>query len=388
MHVLVIPSWFARYPGDPSGSFFATQAAGVQQQGDEVGIIYPDLRPVFQIRQYLSGKTEYAVDNGVRILRHTYINWTPRIESLIMPKWLNVGMRLFDEYCTRFGKPDVVHAHCFLRAGVLASKIFGKHHIPYVVTEHSSQWHKHEVTGRELQMAREAANNAKAIISVSGALLSHMHQDLALNKTHVLPNAVDSIFLSGGIQQRPAGQNIAFINIGLLNPGKRQDLLIDAFYLAFGSDTKNTLTIVGDGPERKALEARIARYRMEASIRLLGMRSRNEVVNFLEDSDCLALTSDHETFGVVVIEALAKGVPVISTDCGGTSEIVTSQNGILTEKGNVQAIAAAMSAMSQRINTGVYDRNRIREDCANKFSQQSVCSGLQEIYKEVTKLNA
>lgn len=385
MHVLVIPSWFAQYPGDPSGSFFATQAAGVRELGEQVGIIYPDLRAVYQARRHFREKLEWSVSAGVNVVRNTYINWTPRIEPLIMPRWLGAGMRLFDEYCARFGKPDVIHAHCLLRAGVLASRISRKSGIPYVVTEHSSRWHQHEVTGYELRLARTAAKNASAMIGVSKALMSSMHRDLELNRTYVVPNAVDPHFLGGAIPQRSAGRKLAFINVALLNPGKRQDLLIDAFHLAFGKDTKNTLSIVGEGPERKALAERIARYGMESSIRLLGMQPKNEVARLLGESDCLALTSDHETFGVVVIEALASGMPVISTECGGTADIVTVANGILTEKGNAQAIAAAMTVMGERIGAGMYDRNRIREDCTERFSQLAVCTRLVKIYEEAVK---
>jgi glycosyltransferase involved in cell wall biosynthesis len=385
MHVLVIPSWFAQYPGDPSGSFFATQAVGVRELGEQIGIIYPDLRPVYQARRYLGGKIECSISDNVNVVRNTYINWTPRIEPLILPRWLSVGMRLFDEYCARFGKPDVIHAHCLLRAGVLASRIARKHRIPYVVTEHSSRWHNHEVTGNELRLARAAAKDASALISVSTALLLHLRQDLELDNTYVLPNAVDSLFLDGEVRQQSTGPGIAFINVALLNPGKRQDLLIDGFQLAFGTATKNTLSIVGDGPERNSLEKRIARYGMQSSIRLLGMQPRSEVVKLLGESDCLALTSDHETFGVVVIEALAKGLPVISTDCGGTTDIVTCENGIVAEKGNVQAIAAAMASMQQRIEAGTYDKQHIRADCIKRFSQQSVCAELLKIYKEAVK---
>jgi glycosyltransferase involved in cell wall biosynthesis len=385
MHVLVIPSWFAQYSGDPSGSFFATQAAGVRQLGEQVGIIYPDLRPLYQARRHLREKMAWADSAGVQVLRSTYTNWTPRIEPLIMPRWLGAGMRLFDAYCARFGKPDVIHAHCLLRGGVLASRIARKHRIPYVVTEHSSRWHNHEVSGYELRLARTAAKNASAMVSVSTALLSHLGQDLELDRTYVLPNAVDPHFLEGAMPQRAAGGNLAFINVALLNPGKRQALLIDAFHLAFGKDTSHTLSIVGAGPERHALAARIARYGMEGSIRLLGMQPKSEVARLLGESDCLALTSDHETFGVVVIEALARGMPVISTDCGGTADIVTDTNGILTEKGNAGAIAAAMTAMRERIVAGSYDRKQIRQDCMDRFSQHSVCTRLVKIYEEAVR---
>lgn len=382
MHVLVIPSWFAQYQGDPSGSFFATQASGVQELGEQVGIIYPDLRSVRHVKKYLHGKTGWSASGGVPTLRKTYINWTPRIERLILPRWVAEGMRLFDEYCAKFGKPDIIHAHCLLRAGVLAAAIAKKHNVPYLVTEHSSSWHKHTVSAFELQPARMAAKHAYALISVSNALLSHLRQDVMLSRTQVLPNAVDSLFLAGPISERPYAGKLTFINVALLNPGKRHDILIDAFFLAFGKDTQHTLYIVGDGPLRLALEQRIAKYNMNASIRLLGMQNKGRVAELLDESDCFVLTSDHETFGVVVTEALAKGLPVISTPCGGTDDIVFPENGIMTQAGNAHAVAAAMTQMSQRIPLGFYDQKNIRNSCIGKYSQRAVCNELIKIYKD------
>jgi teichuronic acid biosynthesis glycosyltransferase TuaC len=382
MHVLVIPSWFPQYPGDPSGSFFATQAAGVAALGGQVGIIYPDLRPVFQLRRYFGGKTEWSTSGGVNVLRNTYINWTPRVEPLILPQWIAAGLRLFDEYCARFGKPDVMHAHCLLRAGVLAERIAREHGIPYVVTEHSSRWHKHEVTAYELPRARLAAKNAHVLISVSKALLSHLEQDVTLGKTSVVPNAVDPLFLAGELNNRAGKSGLTFINVALLNPGKRHDILVDSFHRAFGRDTTNRLHIVGDGPERKALEQRIAGYGMEGSVSLAGLQEKTRVAEMLSDADCFVLTSDHETFGVVVTEALAKGIPVVSTRCGGTDDIVAPDNGIMTEAGNVQAVADALTTMQQRIRTRFYDAARIRAGCIEKFSQRAVCTRLVDICRE------
>ena len=385
MHVLVIPAWFAQYQGDPSGSFFATQASGVQELGEQVGIIYPDLRSVRHVKKYLRSKVAWSSHDGVNILRKTYINWTPRIERLILPKWIAVGVRLFDEYCARFGKPDVIHAHCLLRAGVLAARISKEHDIPYVVTEHSSSWHKHMVSAYELRPARLAARHAYTVISVSNALLTHLKQDVELSRTQVLPNAVDVLFLNGQINERPNTGKLTFINVALLNPGKRHDILIDSFFRAFGKNTQHTLSIVGDGPLRLALAERIAKYGMTASIRLVGMQNKNRVAELLAEADCFVLTSDHETFGVVVTEALAKGLPVISTQCGGTDDIVVPENGIMTPAGDADAVAEALTVMCERIATGFYDRTNIRNSCIEKFSQHSVCYELVKIYKDAVQ---
>ncbi|WP_312247189.1 glycosyltransferase [Stutzerimonas nitrititolerans] len=381
MHVLVIPSWFYRYLDDPSGSFFETQASGVQELGVQVGIIYPDIRPLYEAAGHWCTSIESTSRNGVDTLRKRYVNWTPRIESLILPRWVSVGLRLFDEYCRRYGKPDIIHAHCLLRAGILAHRIWQKYGIPYVITEHSSKWHNNEISKYDLQISKSAAQHSSALISVSESLLNKLHKYLDFNQAYIIGNAVDSLFLDEKVQEFNNASRLTFANVAYLNSGKRQDILIEAFYLAFGQDTEHVLYIVGEGPERASLERRIAEYDMQSSIQLLGMQKKSEIAKLLSRSDCFVLTSDHETFGVAIIEALACGLPIISTDCGGPSEIVNAENGIVVMKGNAQAIMEALLEMQKKIHVGQYQKKRIRAGCREHYSKRSVASKLINIYK-------
>ncbi len=115
------------------------------------------------------------------------------------------------------------------------------------------------------------------------------------------------------------------------------------------------------------------------------MQHRRIVVKLLIEADCFVLTSDHETFGVVITEALASGLPVISTECGGRADIVNPANGMLVEKGNVQAIAEALVAMSVQIELGTYNKENIRSECMEKFSPQSVCTRLVNLFEEAVQ---
>jgi glycosyltransferase involved in cell wall biosynthesis len=93
-----------------------------------------------------------------------------------------------------------------------------------------------------------------------------------------------------------------------------------------------------------------------------------------------ALTSDTETFGVVLAEALALGVPVISTRCGGPNDIVNATNGLLVPPGDVEAMAQALQDM--RRNLANYLPEKLRADCHDRFSTQSVSTRIAEIYSK------
>ncbi len=115
----------------------------------------------------------------------------------------------------------------------------------------------------------------------------------------------------------PARQNI-ILSVGRLDPNKRFDLLIKAF--AQLSDKSARLIILGEGGERQKLTALIAR---------LGLSARVELPGYVEDTGayyakakCFVLTSSSESFGLVLVEALGFGLPVLATDCGGPLEVL------------------------------------------------------------------
>jgi glycosyltransferase involved in cell wall biosynthesis len=91
-----------------------------------------------------------------------------------------------------------------------------------------------------------------------------------------------------------------------------------------------------------------------------------------------------ETFGVVLIEALVCGKPIIATACGGPEDIVTPNNGILVEKNSVDALGTAMKKMYNTIDQ--YNPLELRAHCISKFGEKVVISSLVEIYKSVLSI--
>lgn len=97
--------------------------------------------------------------------------------------------------------------------------------------------------------------------------------------------------------------------------------------------------------------------------------------------DCFVLPSRYETFGVVYIEAMASGKPVIATACGGPDDFVTQENGLLVPVGEVSALARAMQQMMTSRHQ--YDSDKIRESVQSRFSSQAIAGQLEQIYSAV-----
>lgn len=112
-----------------------------------------------------------------------------------------------------------------------------------------------------------------------------------------------------------------------------------------------------------------------------GMLSNEEVYRFLASSDFLITNSNYETFSVATAEALACGVPVIATRCGGPEDYVNEQVGILIEPGNSKQLKEAILHMLD--NCDKYDKQEIREYAIAKFNSEVIGKSFYEVYKSI-----
>lgn len=157
------------------------------------------------------------------------------------------------------------------------------------------------------------------------------------------------------------------ITMGRLVNQKRHDLLIRAFCIVQREFTEATLLILGDGPLKNSLRDLACELGISHNVKFLGFQ-RNPF-KFLARSRVFALSSDFEGFGNVIVEALALGVPVISTDCpGGPREILKgSEYGNLVPLGNIAALASALrEVLAQDVSNPSEVQKRINR--ANDFT--------------------
>ena len=160
------------------------------------------------------------------------------------------------------------------------------------------------------------------------------------------------------LSREPIAENFSrftFITVGRLDQGKSHRLLIEAIAL---SQVEADLVIIGEGPEKENLEKLVAHYGLQARIHLLGVR-KNPFA-YLARADCFVFASTNEGFPNVLVEAMACGLPVISTDCPfGPAEILQNgEYGILVRNGDAVQMAEAMKKM--------YNNDALREGLAQK----------------------
>lgn len=380
MHILVIPSWYPQFSGDIGGSFFREQAIALKKVGYKVGVIYPQIRSLKNIKSILKKPFGLTIENdeGVNTLKWHTANYIPKNKKYNKSHWVRVVLKLFDIYVERFGKPDIIHVHSMLYAGFAAKIIYDKYNIPYVITEHSTAFARNLVPFNDISSLKKVVSDAKACIAVSNEFVTLLNELFETQKWIFIPNIVNDEFLNyeKKIEQK---EYFTFINVCFLEKKKRVDILISSFAEAFRGNEKIYLKIGGDGVLKPKLEMLAKELGVESQVVFLGKLSREQVKEEVALSNVFVLSSEYETFGVVLIEALALGKPVIATKCGGPESIIIPEVGHLIEKNSENEMKRALLKIYQDWNK--YNSAKIKQYCSENFSEKSVIEKLTKIYK-------
>lgn len=223
--------------------------------------------------------------------------------------------------------PDVVHCHCLTMnfAGALGAAIAG---VPSIGTVHGAIY---DLDTRARQVAyRVAGMFHKRIVTVSNYLRDELHQraNIPIEKIDVIYNGVpiskpDEIKAARirsefGLDE----SNFVIGSVGMLRPEKGHVDLIDAFALARKRIPTMRLLLVGDGRCKDDLRRRAAELGLNGSVQFCS--ARGDVLSILDAIDAFALPSHTEGLSIATIEAMTRARPVVVTDCGGPTEIVTN----------------------------------------------------------------
>ncbi len=134
---------------------------------------------------------------------------------------------------------------------------------------------------------------------------------------------------------------------------------------------------------RDELEQYVRRCGISDAVNFHGRLNSNEILSILEISDCMAMVSKTETFGVVYVEAMAAGLPVIATRCGGPERIVNDNNGILVKVNDEEELKKAIIYLYNHKNH--YHSDEIRKYAVENFSEGAIAKKLIEKYNEFLK---
>lgn len=388
-HIVVVPSWYSTGRGS-GGGYFRDQALALQAAGHRVAILAPDIHTRRDLRAGRSGAAQVTVEqDGVPVYRRSRRVLVPRLPYRNAIAWSLCGLSLFREYVAANGLPDLIHAHSGLDAGVLARAIKARYRIPYVITEHSAGFAGSRLRLWQRDLFRRVFRHADARIAVSPRLAALLEAQFPLTAWTYLPNILGEVFLQpldkAAVAQSGDGM-FTFICAGRLSAEKNHAFLIDAFADAFAGDGLARLQLIGSGPTEAELRRRCAERGIGGQIEFCGALPSDLLRAAMLGADAFVLASDYETFGVAVIEALAVGLPVVSTASGGPDHLIDPRNGLLVPVGNRAALREALVEMRRR--AGGYDRAAIRGAAISRFGPAAFARGFEEIVGNLPRRHA
>ncbi|MDD4050983.1 MAG: glycosyltransferase family 4 protein, partial [candidate division Zixibacteria bacterium] len=167
-------------------------------------------------------------------------------------------------------------------------------------------------------------------------------------------------------------------------PNYAPDLVLDALAAALKEYPRLSLTMLGGGPMRNALEAQAASLGISAAVTFHDWVEMEESVQWIGESDIMVMPSRREAFGVAAVEAAACGIPVIATRVGGIPEIVEDGiSGILISPGDSQALSKAILRLATDSELRAAMGRAGRKIAEERFDLNQNLNQMEAIYREV-----
>ena len=312
-----------------------------------------------------------------------------------IPLWLRNNRLLAYWLCRRILRqlraddgfvPEIVHGHVMLEACLLTTEMKRAARVPLVFTEHWSGWLPFGInrqTEELRQNARRAARFTDVIMPVSHDLQYELTQLGIVSEFAVIDNAVDEEVYT--YQPRPENEVFTFVHISSFIRNKNVPGLLAAF-ADLRTEVPVRLVVAGDGDMdglRKMVEVHSA---YPGEVELGGAMDYKGVAGRLQQGDCFVLFSLTENLPCVIAEAHCCGLPVITSRVGGTAEMIDSENGLLVESEDVEALTAAMKAMCE--NPARYNRAQIAWQARARYGYTAVAQKMEAVYKRALQIGA
>lgn len=351
------PKWLA-------GTEIATYnlADHLAQRGHEVHVI----------TSHDDGLPYLSEENGFYIHR---IAWSKIRLIGIVAFWIKICLMIWKI------KPDIFQCQSLL-SGIPAWMTQKFLNIPYVVWGRGSDIY---LPGRFTRITSKIIlQNADAALALTENMKQRM-QEICDRRISVVPNGIDLERFKISSDGETGGNSKNIIFVGRLYPVKGVQYLIEAMAIIHRKMPNVKLIIVGDGVERSRLKELVKRLDLKGCIQFAGQIQQERIPLFMHQANIFAISSFSEGFPVVLLEAMAAGLPIVATNVGGIPEIVEEEvNGYLVNTKSPDEIANKIQILLQN--------NEMREEIsannrekAKLYSWDKVALKVEKEYQRVIR---
>ena len=383
MKILWLASWYPDEYEPANGDFVQRHAKAVSQ------LINIDVIHVVQAGRKFNYLNKVVKNNDGNLheaihyftYKKSNIDWLDKI--LYNKTYWHYYKKVVEDYIQQKGKPDLLHVHVPFKAGIIAMAFLRKYKIPFIVSEHSSFYSKNakeNFSSRDFYFrfyTTQTFKKAALVTNVSAAIGRILKQMFDLKDVRIIPNVVDVNYF----YFKPKEKNKIFrwLHVSSMHPVKNVDRIIETFNCILKE--RNDWELIICGPLNKEYEQLVSQLNLQTKIKFTGEISYEEVAKQMQQADAFILFSRKENFPCVIIEALCCGIPVVTSNIGGTAEAVNELNGILVEPNNRDELQSAIISMMNNINK--YNPEKISADAISKYNYNTVAQQFVDIYKDV-----
>lgn len=383
MHILEIPSFFPPY----GGLFCLDQAKALQALGHEVRILSNvQLGITIGWKDYLRlpfGRYEHQLD-GVTVFQ-SFQRGVPRSIRFNVKRWVSVVRSMFRDYVEKYGKPDILHAHCAKWAGYAAMKIGEEYQIPFVVTEHlplmllEGEFGKGPHYGWQVPMLKEVYEHAAMVFPVSEELVDDIARFYGKSyKWQFLSNTIDTDFFHYQEREPLAGRSFRFCCLADYYFRKGYDILFDACKKLQESGCRIELHIAGLLTDGRKCHADLQEIGLK-DVTTYGRIGKDAIRDLLYRCDGLVLASRSEVQPLVLLEAMSTGIPVVSTECVPRNQRIDGGCFIVPIE-DAEALAVQMKSV---MDMDGFDGKAVSEQIRRMASPDVVGKKLEEVFLQI-----
>ncbi len=322
-------------------------------------------------------ESTFEIEHGLPTVRVYYRKTPGRLGKIIDAFLYFQGTyKGYSRLISETRKADIHHVHTLTRAGMFPWLLRMAGGVPYIITEHWSRYHPNNRAKSysgimRRWLTRQVIKGSSAVCPVNQKLADAM-KDVGLKHPHyeIINNVVDMDRFPLGNQEV---SNNRFLHVSCFDEAaKHVKGLLDALMLAVKKNPAIYLTLVGDGPDWQEVKDYSKSIGADLYTEFVGLKQGDELVSYFRENAHFVLFSNYENQPVVVLEALATGMHVISSKVGSVPEMLADGRGDLVEVGNSQQLADCMVKSTQ---SPFSWRKESREYVAKNYSFESV--GLQ-----------
>lgn len=395
--ILVLSHMYPNQMNEVYGIFVANQVSELIKLGHEVKVISPVPWSTFPLTVFSSKWRQYA-QIPRREIRQGIEVFYPRV--LVLPnkylyqhvgRFYYWGIRKVIKEISREFDFDLIHAHTALPDGFAAMILKEKLTKPVVLTIHGQDMFSNIHMGPKCKATViRALNNADRIVAVSSKLKRDIKQYVPEYKIDVIPNGITTGQLvedSSDLKQKFPGKKI-ILSVGYLRKRKGHRYVLEALSQLVKEFPNLIYLIIGDGMEEELLKKQVAECSLDPYVKFLGRKSNQEVMNYMSACDIFVLPSWKEGFGIVYLEAMAHGKPVIGCQGEGIEDVVSHGiNGILVPPKDTAQLIEALRKLLNNERMAVEIGQRAKETVVSKFTWSRVAGELENLFQGLLEIN-